>query len=165
VGEQSPSFCGRSSGVEHLPSKQNVARSNRVVRSKKRKHMPKPTQEDVLKQTKETLKNVIDQYIEKFGLNHEEKDIEKMVLLEVSAISDMTYDGILATLAETIKICSKLEAEAGAEYFEMVRWKKSLAEIGSIMHISRSHPESAIKRLTKMIEKPVRDEYVLKPDF
>lgn len=85
-------------------------------------------------------------------------------LTTAAYVDDPTYDGINTALKRLLWAMEEVEGEAGAEFMEMIKWRKGMEEIFSIMHVGRSHPESAIVRLKKLKENPVKPERIIKSD-
>jgi len=90
------------------------------------------------------LNDIVDEYINYFKFRDERKN-EK--LIERSTLRDDNIEGLKKALFCVLEVMNWIEYEATSELGEYVARRKKVEQIQSILHIGRSHPDSAIKRL------------------
>jgi hypothetical protein len=74
-------------------------------------------------------------------------------LINASAIDDDTYEAISSAVDRTLSIMRHVEEMGTGDSTGHKVRQKRLAEVKSIMHIARSHPQSALKRLDGLPKK------------
>ena len=70
--------------------------------------------------------------------------------MRASYVEDEDYQSISDAVGRTLHIMKNVEELGTGDVSEHRRWQKRLAEIKSIMHIARSHPDAAIRRLQSL---------------
>jgi hypothetical protein len=118
---------------------------------------------NTLSKMQEAIDEIVNQYIETFNLNRDDKKKFVDDFKEIYKIQEMSEEEAKITLADVEYVMMQVEEEAGAEFPEMKRWRKVVEELGSILRIAKSHEASAIKRLEEIIKMPVKPERVIKP--
>lgn len=74
-------------------------------------------------------------------------------VMQASAIDGDEYSDITAAVDRTLSLMKHIEENGTGDVSGHRLRQKRMAEIKSIMHIARSHPQSAIKRLKELPSK------------
>lgn len=127
--------------------------------------------EELCNAAADTIHHFTNQYIKKFGFEKarnrkvEDRTVKMLNrLVHASYVEEKTYEGILKAVKNLSYVFLDIELDAGANYLEMTKWRKSLEEINSIMHIGRTYPDNAIIRLKHLEQNPVKKDRIIKPE-
>lgn len=117
-----------------------------------------------------TLNDLVIGYIKEFGLspNVREKDepVKKTpsekrgeMLVHASFIEEPDYTSVIRAVRRTVSVLEDFENEVvTGDLSEQREWRRKIEQIASIMHVSRTYPENAIKRLKRL--RPVTEKVV-----
>lgn len=68
-------------------------------------------------------------------------------LMRASYIEEETYQSVSEAVGRTLHIMKNVEELGSGDMTGHRQWQRRLAEVKSIMHIARSHPQAAVSRL------------------
>lgn len=74
-------------------------------------------------------------------------------LLKASYLEDESYEAVSEAVERTLSVMRHVEEMGTGDSSGHRLRQKRIAEVKSIMHVARSHPESAIKRLQSLPSK------------
>jgi len=111
----------------------------------------------VLMEATITLQELVNEYINEFGLGPRPRMVgvppsnaEKQgdILMSVSIVDDMDRDSVVRACIKTVSAMNDFENEFVISDLSSRRdRRRKIEQIKSILHISRTYPENAIKRL------------------
>ena len=109
-----------------------------------------------------TLNDLVAGYLKEFGLGpkvrEEDEPIVKTsaekrgeMLVHASFIDEPDYTSVIRAARRTVSVLEDFENEVvTSDLSEQRNWRRKIEQIISIMHISRTYPQDAIKRLKRL---------------
>jgi hypothetical protein len=104
-----------------------------------------------------TLNNIVMDYLNEFNMRPKPKEVgipltqgEKaaQAMMEASSIDEPEYEDVVAAVSKTISIMKNIEQDlVSNDLSKYINRRRTVEQINSIMAISRSYPDNAIKRL------------------
>ena len=114
-----------------------------------------------------TLNDLVMEYLDEFNMRPKPKDVgipqtraEKAAenLIRASHAEETDYQSVMSAINKTVGVMRDIEQDLISH--DLGKYKdrrRKVEQLGSIMHISRAYPDSALKRLKDMRPKKVVD--------
>jgi hypothetical protein len=104
-----------------------------------------------------TLNALVEEYLNEFNMRPKPKDVgipqtkaEKAAeaMLNASSADDLTNATVTTAIRRTVGVMRDIEQDLiSHDLSKYIERRKKVEQLGSIMHIGRAYPESAVKRL------------------
>ena len=114
-----------------------------------------------------TLNDLVMAYLDEFNMRPKPKDVgipqtraEKAAenLIKASYAEETDYQSVMSAINKTVGVMRDIEQDLiSHDLGKYIDRRRKVEQLGSIMHISRAYPDSALKRLKEMKPKKVVD--------
>jgi len=114
-----------------------------------------------------TLNDLVMEYLDEFNMRPKPKDVgipqtraEKAAenLIRASHAEETDYQSVMSAINKTVGVMRDIEQDLiSHDLGKYIDRRRKVEQLGSIMHISRAYPDSALKRLKDMRPKKVVD--------
>jgi len=114
-----------------------------------------------------TLNDLVYAYLDEFNMRPKPKDVgipqtraEKAAenLIRASHAEETDYQSVMSAINKTVGVMRDIEQDLiSHDLGKYIDRRRKVEQLGSIMHISRAYPDSALKRLKDMRPKKVVD--------
>jgi len=114
-----------------------------------------------------TLNELVYAYLDEFNMRPKPKDVgipqtraEKAAenLIRASHAEETDYQSVMSAINKTVGVMRDIEQDLiSHDLGKYIDRRRKVEQLGSIMHISRAYPDSALKRLKDMRPKKVVD--------
>ena len=114
-----------------------------------------------------TLNDLVYAYLDEFNMRPKPKDVgipqtraEKAAenLIRSSHAEETDYQSVMSAINKTVGVMRDIEQDLiSHDLGKYIDRRRKVEQLGSIMHISRAYPDSALKRLKDMRPKKVVD--------
>ena len=114
-----------------------------------------------------TLNDLVYAYLDEFNMRPKPKDVgipqtraEKAAenLIRASHAEETDYQSVMSAINKTVGVMCDIEQDLiSHDLGKYIDRRRKVEQLGSIMHISRAYPDSALKRLKDMRPKKVVD--------
>ena len=114
-----------------------------------------------------TLNDLVYAYLDEFNMRPKPKDVgipqtraEKAAenLIRASHAEETDYQSVMSAINKTVGVMRDIEQDLiSHDLGKYIDRRRKVEQLGSIMHISRAYPDSALRRLKDMRPKKVVD--------
>ena len=114
-----------------------------------------------------TLNDLVYAYLDEFNMRPKPKDVgipqtraEKAAenLIRASHAEETDYQSVMSAINKTVGVMRDIEQDLiSHDLGKYIDRRRKVEQLGSIMHISRAYPDSALKRLKDMRPKKLVD--------
>jgi hypothetical protein len=114
-----------------------------------------------------TLNDLVMAYLDEFNMRPKPKEVgipqtraEKAAenLIRASHAEETDYQSVMSAINKTVGVMRDIEQDLiSHDLGKYIDRRRKVEQLGSIMHISRAYPDSALKRLKEMRPKKVVD--------
>ena len=114
-----------------------------------------------------TLNELVMAYLDEFNMRPKPKEVgipqtreEKAAenLIKASYAEETDYQSVMSTINRTVGVMRDIEQDLiSHDLSKYIDRRKKVEQLGSIMHISRAYPDSALKRLKEIRPQKVID--------
>lgn len=115
-----------------------------------------------------TLNDLVMAYLDEFNMRPKPKEVgipqtraEKAAenLIRASHAEETDYQSVMSAINKTVGVMRDIEQDLiSHDLGKYIDRRRKVEQLGSIMHISRAYPDSALKRLKDMRPKKVVDD-------